>query len=302
MKSVPQSSSFALSHLSPQRLRGMLQRRVAWGASILILIFEVGISAADDRKTSSVLPGVVGEFQYSTKGGGAKTFGSILVVQESDAIQIGLPIANGALFLVAKTMRGVGKLQALTGQQPPLDSNRRYFDVGRQQSASLQNNQSDSVVGHGCFGRSIVDVDYTDSNRPVMPEISHQPNMFDAKCRPVRGEKFIISESKLTFASYEQSNGSNKQGDSCEKEAFGEKGKLLSIFDDIGVRLLLIPVSLRNSLAFLSFFGAFLVCLLGWHHLYDERRLRGSALLFGAFWLGNCGFWLLFPRLLGEPL
>jgi len=30
--------------------------------------------------------------------------------------------------------------------------------------------------------------------------------------------------------------------------------------------------------------------------------LLGTSLLFAAFWLGNCEFWLLYPHLLGAPL
>ena len=99
-----------------------------------------------------------------------------------------------------------------------------------------------------------------------------------------------------------QSNGGENQSDGCGEESFGEKREFTGISNNIGVRLLLIPFQLRYSLAFFCFFGSLGIGLWGWCNFYNERRFFGASLIFVAFFLGNCGFWLLYPHLLGAPL
>ena len=95
---------------------------------------------------------------------------------------------------------------------------------------------------------------------------------------------------------------SNNQSGGCDKEALCEPSEFASKFNELGVRLLFLPLRIRYSFAFFCFFNSLLIGLWGWGNFYNERRLFGASLVFVTFFLCNCGFWLLYPHLLGAPL
>ncbi len=89
----------------------------------------------------------------------------------------------------------------------------------------------------------------------------------------------------------QQSNGGDTQNGSCVKKTLSEKGKLPSVFGELGV-------CFRFIAPLLSFLGALGVCFWGWYNIYNDRWLLGLGLLLAAFGFGNLGWWLLYPRLI----
>jgi hypothetical protein len=118
----------------------------------------------------------------------------------------------------------------------------------------------------------------------------------------VRNSNRGLHVARLAEGGNKQANGSQNLSDGCAKEPLGEKCKLPGVPDSIGIRLFLLPFRLRYSLAFFCFFSSLVISLWDWCNFYNERRLFGASLVFVAFCLGNCGFWLLYPHLLGAPL
>jgi hypothetical protein len=74
------------------------------------------------------------------------------------------------------------------------------------------------------------------------------------------------------------------------KKTLSEKGKLPSVFGELGVCF--------RFIALLSFLGALGVCFWGWYNIYNDRWLLGLGLLLAAFGFGNLGWWLFYPRLI----
>jgi hypothetical protein len=67
--------------------------------------------------------------------------------------------------------------------------------------------------------------------------------------------------SGLDDSSDQQADGGKKQSDGCDKEPFSEECKFAGKFNELGIRLLLLPVRIRYSVAFFSFISAFIICL-----------------------------------------
>jgi hypothetical protein len=111
-----------------------------------------------------------------------------------------------------------------------------------------------------------------------------------------------FSVARLDEGKSKQPEGGEHQATSRIEKPLGEVGKLSGIFDELGVRLVLIPLRLRLALAFSGFLGTFVIGFWGWYCFYDQRRLLGAALIICAFGLYICGGWLFDPHLIGAPL
>jgi len=120
-------------------------------------------------------------------------------------------------------------------------------------------------------------------------------------CGPLSFRNGCFRIARLEEGRYAKTQGSDNQRGSSVEQPAGEEGEFGGIFNKIGVRFLLLPLRMRYALSLSSFIFALCIGLWGWINFYNERRLLGTSLIFGVYGLGCCGFWLLYPHLLGAP-